>query len=71
VAFRSEGELRAWLVAKGHTFGAIAAPQTLYDLAREWYAGRLDVEFEPLSAAHKQRLFDKYGLRGEFWAIGG
>lgn len=70
-AFRSEGELREWLDSKGYRLGAAIAPQTLYDLGSEWYAGRLDVDFQPLTVSEKEALFEKHGLVGEFWSIRG
>ena len=70
-AFRSEGELGAWLDSKGYRLGAIISPQTLYDLGSDWYAGRLDVDFQPLTASQKEALFEKHGLCGEFWSLSG
>lgn len=68
-AFRSEGELRAWLAASGFEFGAIASPQTAYDLGREWYATRLDPTWERPTAVAAQAIFARHGLSGEFWSL--
>jgi hypothetical protein len=45
------------------------APQTLYDLGSDWYATRLDVAWQPATAREAQALFDKHGLRDEFWSM--
>ncbi|MCX6551883.1 MAG: hypothetical protein NTY02_12955 [Acidobacteria bacterium] len=42
------------------------SPQTVYDLGRDWYASRLDLDFEPLTPAQAQAIFAKHGLVAEF-----
>jgi hypothetical protein len=49
--------------------GAIVAPQTLYHLGADWYATRLDVDWQPASAEEATALFAKHGLVGEFWSL--
>jgi hypothetical protein len=49
--------------------GATAAPQVLYDLGRDWYAGRLDTDWQPATAVESQALFARHGLTGEFWSL--
>lgn len=58
-----------WLKVSGYSKGATAAPQTLYELGADWYATRLDVDWQPASAPEATALFAKHGLTGEFWAL--
>ncbi len=69
-AFRSEGDVRSWLRATGREFGALVAPQTLYDLGREWYATRMDLDWQPATARQATDMFAAHGLVGEFWSLG-
>jgi hypothetical protein len=56
-------------VATGNERGAVVAPQTLYDLGREWYRGRLDLDFQPYSLDEKAQTFARHGLVGDFWSL--
>jgi hypothetical protein len=49
--------------------GAIVAPQTVYELGAEWYATRLDVDWERASAAQAVAAFERNGLVGPFWSL--
>jgi hypothetical protein len=48
----------------------VVAPQTLYALGAEWYATRLDVDWERASAAGVAATFERHGLTGPFWCVG-
>jgi hypothetical protein len=41
----------------------------LYDLGREWYATRMDLDWRPATAAEATAMFEAHGLVGEFWAL--
>lgn len=69
-AFRSEGEVRDWLAAKGLVLGALIQPQTLYDLGADWYGTRLDFDWQRATAAEAAALFERHGLTGPFWSLG-
>lgn len=47
----------------------MVSPQTVYDLGRDWYATRLDRDYEPFSPEQAQTTFAKHGLAGEFWSL--
>jgi hypothetical protein len=47
----------------------VVSPQTVYDLGRDWYATRLDLDFEPSMPEQAQDTFAKHGLVGEFWSL--
>lgn len=68
-AFRSEEDVRAWLQVTGHDFGAIIAPQVLYELGRDWYATRTDLDWQPATAAQAAGMFAAHRLVGEFWSL--
>ncbi len=68
-AFRSEGEVRAWLRASARGLGALVMPQTLHDLGREWYATRMDIDWQPAMAGEATAVFAAHGLVGEFWSL--
>jgi hypothetical protein len=44
--------------------------QTCWDLAQRWYKGRLEHGWQRPGQAEIQRLFEKLGLKGEFWDLG-
>ena len=69
MAFRSEGDARAWERAGGGQ-GAIVPVEVLGELSRDWYAGRLDDAWRPYSAQARQALLRDAGLSGEFWELG-
>ena len=41
----------------------------MFDLSRDWYGGRLEVDWSPLTAAEAEAIFTKHGLIGDFWAL--
>ena len=58
-----------WLKASGYNKGATVAPQTVYELGADWYATRLDVDWQPATAQQAVALFGKHGLTGTFWSL--
>jgi hypothetical protein len=61
--------LDGWLKASGYDKGATVVPQTLYELGADWYATRLEVDWQPASPLEATALFAKHGLTGEFWSL--
>ena len=49
--------------------GAVVRPQTLYELGADWYRSRLDVDWQPASAAEATAIFARHGLTGPFWSL--
>lgn len=41
----------------------------MYDLSRDWYAGRMDVDWEPPTAEDATAIFSRHGLTGDFWSL--
>lgn len=71
LVFRSEGEVERWCAWRGRAQGAVFAPETLWLLARAWYADRLDPGWVRRSVAERQAILEGVGLTGPFWAIEG
>jgi len=44
--------------------------QTCWELAKNWYKGRLDHDWQRPDQAKVQQLFEKLGLRGSFLDLG-
>jgi hypothetical protein len=43
--------------------------QTCWELAQEWYTGRLERDWKRPDRAETQNLFKNLGLEGEFWNL--
>lgn len=69
LAFRSEGDVHAWLERTGHPFGAMTDFATMWALVRQWYAGRMERSWRGRSATDAQAIIDGLGLEGDFWRI--
>jgi hypothetical protein len=50
--------------------GYVMPIQTCWELAKNWYKGRLDHGWQRPDQAKIQQLFEKLGLRGSFWDLG-
>ncbi|WP_042381884.1 organomercurial lyase [Streptacidiphilus melanogenes] len=67
--FCSTDCVHAWLGATGQTRGYLMDLGTLWRLARDWYAGRMEPGYtrrDPTSAA---AYFAGVGLHGRFWGL--
>ena len=69
LAFRSEGDVEAWLARTGHPFGAMIDFATMWALVQRWYAGRLEPEWRGLGAQRGQAIIDDLGLTGSWWQL--
>jgi hypothetical protein len=49
--------------------GAAVTPQAAYALGKDWYATRLDFDWERPGAAQVEAAFARHGLTGPFWAL--
>lgn len=58
-----------WLRRKGLAPGAVLSPQAVYDLGVEWYATRLDHDWERADKAQAASTFERHGLVGPFWSL--
>lgn len=49
--------------------GYTTSAQTMYNLSRDWYRGRMDESWEPPTAEETEAIFAKHGLTGPFWKL--
>ena len=68
--FRSEEHVDRWLEQRGLPRGAVLAPQQLWGLATAWHGDKLSREWRRRTPDETRALFDRLGLRGEFWSVG-
>jgi hypothetical protein len=71
MGFRSEAALRDWLERTGHELGFVTTAQTMFDLSKDWYAGRMDEGWDPPGPERAESVFAAHGLIGEFWRLSG
>lgn len=58
-----------WLAANGQERGFVASAQAFYDMAKEWYEGRTEEEWEVPSPYVRKALLRRHGFTGEFWTL--
>ena len=61
--------LKKWLKNSGNDYGYSMDLETLWNLSRSWYEGRLNYEYERRDPSAALDYFKSVGLRGEFWGI--
>jgi hypothetical protein len=47
----------------------VLTPQAVYALGKDWYATRLDVDWERPQPEQVEAAFRRHGLTGEFWSL--
>jgi hypothetical protein len=67
--FRSEEDVEPWCRRQAQPRGEIVPVQTMYRLARSWYADRAHPEWRPRTEAESQALLHSFGLQGSFWQL--
>ena len=60
----------AWAAGQGLDSAVAVGIETLGELSRGWYGGRMSDDWRPLSPAVKRAVLWNAGLRGEFWEMG-
>jgi len=69
VYLRSEEHLSRWLRDNGWEPGATLSALKMNELAREWWATRLDPGWLPRTVEQSQAILTGLGLTGEFWQL--
>ncbi len=59
-----------WLKANGKERGYVASAQQMYDVSADWYANRTELSWIRHDAVKAREIFERHGLRGEFWELG-
>ena len=65
--FRSEERVREWCTGKGYAVQPLVRLHQLWELARAWYATRLDANSRRPQPDEIRRIFRGVGLTGDFW----
>lgn len=60
----------AWAAWQGLDSAIAVGIETLGELSRGWYGGRMSDEWRPLSPAAKRAVLRDAGQRGAFWEQG-
>jgi len=65
--FRSEERLREWCRKTGQAMGPVVRMDQLWELARAWYATRLEPDSRRPQPEEIRRIFGSLGLVGAYW----
>ena len=49
--------------------GAFVPVAAVYRLSRDWYRGRLDLDWQRPDAARSTAILEEHGLTGTFWSL--
>ena len=58
-----------WLEVNGKERGYAASAQLMYEVSADWYANRTELSWIRHDAEKAREIFDRHGLRGEFWEL--
>lgn len=67
--FCSEDCVERWLTSTGQPRGYVMDVATLWRLAQEWYAGRMDRGYQRRDPSSAAAYFAQVGLKGPFWGL--
>jgi hypothetical protein len=67
--FRSEEHVERWLRRNKRSRGAIVDLQTIWRLAKAWYADPRSAVWRPRTRDESQGVIASAGLTGEFWEL--
>jgi hypothetical protein len=65
--FRSEEHIARWL--GGREPGATIPVARLAELAQAWWDDRIAPDWQPHTREQNQRILERLGLTGKFWAL--
>lgn len=68
--FRSEGEVAEWCARSGEPRGDCVRIDTVWELAKRWYGGRMSADYRGRSPAQAEAIFAAVGLTSQFWRFG-
>lgn len=54
---------------RGREMGFLASVQAFFDMSREWYASRMDEDWEPPTPQEAMALWARHGFVGEYWRL--
>lgn len=41
----------------------------MYEMSKDWYARRMDEDWQPPTLSEAEAIFARHGLTGPFWAL--
>ena len=68
--FRSEDQIQEWCSRHRLPFGQSVPMRQVAHLARMWYGSHANVDWHKWAIEEAQDIFNKAGLRSDFWDIG-
>ena len=69
--FCDDACIEEWLSRSGETPGYVMDLGVLWNLASDWYTGRLDSPYERRDPRAAADYFRSVGLHGPFWGLSG
>lgn len=69
--FRDEEHVDRWCAARDMARGAVVSPHQAWDLARDWYAGKVKENWRRHTLEETEALFARIGLTGDAWSLRG
>jgi hypothetical protein len=60
-----------WCEERGMTVGEVVPAERCFELARRWYAGRLERGWQRRSPEAMEATFRAVGLTSDFWRLSG
>lgn len=63
--------MERWCAKRKQARGEVMPAAQCYELARRWYSGRLERDFERPTVREMEATFRAVGLTGEFWRLEG
>ncbi len=67
--FRSEEHIDRWRSARELPRGGVLDPNVAWQLARDWYQDKVNPQWRRHTVDETQALFERLGLRGDFWRL--
>jgi hypothetical protein len=68
---RSDDEADAWCRLTGEPRGETVPLAQVWTLAQAWYGDRMSPSFRGRTVAQAQDIFQRVGLRSDFWKTDG
>jgi hypothetical protein len=65
--FRSEERARRWCGDEGYPLRPLVRMDQLWEMAKAWYATRLEPASRRPQPSEMHEIFGRLGLSGEFW----
>ena len=61
--------MESWLRDNGKQKGFVRPLQAFYDMSKDWYAGRVEEDWDPFTPEQASELWARHGFDGSFWSL--